>query len=88
MRGLIIELMLITIGAVAGAFLRYRITSSPLLILDALQEISEQIPVCIISSKDYFFLKETRAFAKVLSCMMGIETVTFTGNTSSAEEEH
>ncbi|MFL6482634.1 MAG: fluoride efflux transporter CrcB [Nitrososphaera sp.] len=36
MRGLIIELMLIAIGAVAGAFLRYRITSSPLLILDAL----------------------------------------------------
>jgi CrcB protein len=36
MKGLIIELMLIAIGAVAGAFLRYRITSSPLLILDAL----------------------------------------------------
>ncbi|MFL6493592.1 MAG: fluoride efflux transporter CrcB [Nitrososphaera sp.] len=36
MRGLIIELMLIAIGAVAGAFLRYRIISSHLLILDAL----------------------------------------------------
>jgi CrcB protein len=36
MKGLIIELMLIAIGAVAGAFLRYRITSSPLLILDTL----------------------------------------------------
>jgi CrcB protein len=36
MKGLIIELMLIAVGAVAGAFLRYRITSSPLLILDAL----------------------------------------------------
>ncbi|HJU34923.1 MAG TPA: CrcB family protein [Nitrososphaera sp.] len=36
MKGLIIELMLIAIGAVAGAFLRYRITSSPLLILDIL----------------------------------------------------
>ncbi|MFL6511704.1 MAG: hypothetical protein ACJ70X_02020 [Nitrososphaera sp.] len=60
----------------------------PLEVKKALQEISEQIPVCIISSKDYFFLKETRAFAKVLSCMMGIETLTFTGNTSSAEEEH
>jgi len=35
-KGLIIELMLIAIGAVAGAFLRYRITSSPLLILDIL----------------------------------------------------
>ena len=36
MKGLIIELMLIAIGAVAGAFLRYRITSSPLLLLDVL----------------------------------------------------
>jgi CrcB protein len=36
MKGLVIELMLIAIGAVAGAFLRYKITSSPLLILDAL----------------------------------------------------
>lgn len=36
MKGLVIELMLIAIGAVAGAFLRYRITSSPLLILDTL----------------------------------------------------
>ena len=36
MKGPIIELMLIAIGAVAGAFLRYRITSSPLLLLDTL----------------------------------------------------
>ena len=36
MKGLIIEFMLIAIGAVAGAFLRYRITSSPLLLLDVL----------------------------------------------------
>jgi hypothetical protein len=34
----------------------------PLEIKKVLQEIAEQIPVCIISSKDYFFLKETRAF--------------------------
>jgi hydroxymethylpyrimidine pyrophosphatase-like HAD family hydrolase len=52
-----------------------------------LQEIAaEQIPVCIISSKDYFFLKETRAFARVLSCMMGIETLTFADNSISAKE--
>lgn len=49
----------------------------PLEIKKMLQEIAEQIPVCIISSKDYFFLKETRAFAKVISCLMGIETLTF-----------
>jgi hydroxymethylpyrimidine pyrophosphatase-like HAD family hydrolase len=60
----------------------------PLEIKKALQEIADQIPVCIISSKDYFFLKETRAFARVLSCMMGIETLKFTGNSGGAEEEH
>ncbi len=62
----------------------------PLEVKKVLQEIAEQIPVCIISSKDFFFLKETRAFAKVISCMLGIETLTFTGNSSSsgAEEEH
>lgn len=49
-------------------------------IREALQQIAEQIPVCIISSKDYFFLKETRAFARVISCLMGIETLSFASN--------
>jgi hydroxymethylpyrimidine pyrophosphatase-like HAD family hydrolase len=60
----------------------------PLEIKKMLQEITEQIPICVISSKDYFFLKETRAFAKVISCMMGIEILTFTGNSIGDEEEH
>jgi fluoride exporter len=34
MKGLVIEMMLIAIGAVAGAFLRYRITYSLSLLLD------------------------------------------------------
>ena len=33
MKGPVIELVFIAIGAVAGAFLRYRITSSPILLL-------------------------------------------------------
>jgi hydroxymethylpyrimidine pyrophosphatase-like HAD family hydrolase len=56
----------------------------PLEIKKVLQEIAEQIPVCIISSKDYFFLKETRAFAKVISCLMGIETLIFPSDTTAA----
>jgi trehalose-6-phosphatase len=56
----------------------------PLEIKKVLQEIAEQIPVCIISSKDYFFLKETRAFAKVISCLMGIETLIFPSDTDAA----
>ena len=50
-----------------------------------LQQIAEQIPICIISSKDYLFLKETRAFAKVVSCLMGIETLSFASN--AAEQQ-
>jgi hydroxymethylpyrimidine pyrophosphatase-like HAD family hydrolase len=60
----------------------------PVEIREVLQEIAEQIPICIISSKDYFFLKETRAFARVLSCIMGIETLTFAWNSNNVEEEH
>jgi trehalose-6-phosphatase len=56
----------------------------PLEIKKVLQEIAEQIPICIISSKDYFFLKETRAFAKVISCLMGIETLIFPSDTTAA----
>jgi hydroxymethylpyrimidine pyrophosphatase-like HAD family hydrolase len=46
----------------------------------ALQQISQQIPICIISSKDYFFVNETRSFARVISCLMGIETLSFASN--------
>lgn len=48
-------------------------------IRNVLQQISQQMPVCIITSKDYSFVKETRYFAKVISCLMGIETLSFTG---------
>jgi trehalose-6-phosphatase len=41
-----------------------------------LWDISKRIPVCIISSKDYHFLHPRTRFAKILSCIMGIETVT------------
>jgi HAD superfamily hydrolase (TIGR01484 family) len=40
-----------------------------------LWSISRQIPVCIISSKDYHFLYPRTKFARVLSCIMGIETI-------------
>jgi hydroxymethylpyrimidine pyrophosphatase-like HAD family hydrolase len=59
----------------------------PLEIKEALQQISQQIPICIISSKDYFFLKETRAFARVMSCLMGIEMLSFASNYDAAIEQ-
>jgi hypothetical protein len=37
--------------------------------------ISQRIPVCIISSKDFVFLHKKTRFANILSCVLGIETV-------------
>ena len=37
--------------------------------------ISDQIPVCIISSKDFASLHNRVRFAKILSCVLGLETV-------------
>jgi hypothetical protein len=59
----------------------------PVEIKEALHQISQHIPVCIISSKDYFYLKETRAFARVISCLMGIETLTFARNYDATPEQ-
>jgi HAD superfamily hydrolase (TIGR01484 family) len=41
----------------------------------ALVRISEHIPLCIISSKDFAFLHEKVRFANILSCVLGIENV-------------
>jgi hypothetical protein len=38
-------------------------------------EISRQIPVCVPSSKDYRFLHDKVPFAKIILCILGIETV-------------
>src|SRR5919197_372459 len=40
-----------------------------------LWDISEKIPVCIISSKDFDFLHNKTRFANVISCILGIETL-------------
>jgi trehalose-6-phosphatase len=41
-----------------------------------LKKVSSEIPVCVISTKDFEFLKDKAAtFARVLSCIMGIETL-------------
>jgi HAD superfamily hydrolase (TIGR01484 family) len=42
---------------------------------DILLEISEKIPVCIVSSKDFGFLHKRIKFANILSCILGIETL-------------
>lgn len=40
-----------------------------------LLQVSKQIPVCILSSKDYRFLQNKVPFANVISSMLGIETI-------------
>ena len=40
-----------------------------------LWHISEMIPVCIVSSKDFEFLHRRTRYANVTSCIMGIETL-------------
>ena len=42
---------------------------------DVLWSISEKIPVGIVSSKDFGFLHSKTKFAKIVSCIMGIETL-------------
>jgi HAD superfamily hydrolase (TIGR01484 family) len=42
---------------------------------DILCEISLSIPICIITSKDFDFIyPKTKKFAKILSCILGLET--------------
>ncbi len=42
---------------------------------ETLSEISKVIPVCIVSTKDYGFLHDKIRFARIVSCIMGIETI-------------
>jgi len=47
----------------------------PVEIETALWHISEMIPVCIVSSKDFDFLHRRTRYASIASCIMGIETL-------------
>jgi HAD superfamily hydrolase (TIGR01484 family) len=40
---------------------------------NVLWEISRKIPVCIISSKDFGFLRQKVQFARIVACILGIE---------------
>src|SRR6478672_1565485 len=43
---------------------------------ETLSLMSSSIPVCIISSKDFYFLyKRTKKFSKIISCISGMETL-------------
>jgi HAD superfamily hydrolase (TIGR01484 family) len=59
-----------------------RINRVPKQLEDILEKVSVEIPICIISTKDFEFLEKKTAFARMLSCMMGIETLILTKNHS------
>ena len=48
-----------------------------------LSNISSEIPVSVISTKDFEFLRKKTTFARALSCMMGIETLFMTNHATS-----
>ncbi len=54
------------------------INTVPSELKEILEKICSEIPVCVISTKDFNFLKnKATTFARILSCMMGIETLVF-----------
>src|SRR5215212_2406393 len=55
-----------------------RINAIPTELEEILCNISAEIPVNIISSKDFEFLSKKVTFARVISCIMGIETLVLT----------
>jgi trehalose-6-phosphatase len=57
-----------------------KINSIPKRLQEILEKVSFEIPVCIISTKDFQFLEKKTAFARIISCMMGIETLILTKN--------
>jgi hydroxymethylpyrimidine pyrophosphatase-like HAD family hydrolase len=47
----------------------------PEILSNILWDLSEKIPICIISSKGFGFLHNRTKFANIVSCMQGIETL-------------
>jgi hypothetical protein len=54
---------------------------------EILEKVCSEMPVCVISTKDFEFLRNKTIFAKVLSCMMGIETLVLRHHGSSGSIE-
>jgi trehalose-6-phosphatase len=42
---------------------------------EILEEVCSEIPICVVSTKDFEFLRNKTTFARMLSCIMGIETL-------------
>jgi hypothetical protein len=62
-------------GTLCPCSVNTRDSTIPERLNDVLLEISEKIPVCIVSSKDFGFLHKRIKFANIFSCILGIETL-------------
>lgn len=50
--------------------------------------ISDQIPVCIVSSKDFEFLHDRARFASIFSCVLGLETINHSPHFNDVESKN
>ncbi|MFZ0343955.1 MAG: HAD-IIB family hydrolase [Nitrososphaeraceae archaeon] len=57
------------------ASIRTRDSKIPKMLEEMLWSISEKLPTCIISSKDFAFLHERTKFAHILACVLGTEII-------------
>jgi HAD superfamily hydrolase (TIGR01484 family) len=60
----------------------------PLGLEQILFRISEHIPVCIISSKDFAFLHRRARFARIFSCVLGLETINHSPHHNDAKNNN
>ena len=59
----------------AGSIRNQKENLIPVNLEEILWNISDKIPVCMISSKDFAFLHNRTRFASIISCIFGIETL-------------
>jgi HAD superfamily hydrolase (TIGR01484 family) len=50
--------------------------------------ISDHLPISIVSSKDYEFLHDRARFARILSCVLGLETINHNPHFNDAENKN
>ena len=56
---------------------------------EALIAISKEIPICIISSKDFYFLYDkVKEFSNILSCILGMETLFVENKNANIEHKN
>jgi hydroxymethylpyrimidine pyrophosphatase-like HAD family hydrolase len=64
---------------------RYDVGMIPKGLGQILFQISDRIPVCIVSSKDFEFLHNRARFASILSCVLGLETINHRPHNNDAD---